>query len=231
MIVAGGTWENSIAGLFLMRLNPAEKETLTETGKQGEARTRARIAGGITLLLLVVLAVFLVHAGDWLVVDDPQPADVIVVLAGDPKHRSDRALELLRQGYVPKVLVDVPTAGNLYGFTHLELAAKYYGSLPEAGAINICPIDGLSTKDETVDVRRCLAGKSAKRILLVTSDYHTVRALRIFQKEMPDKIFSIAAARDPAQFGTRWWTHRQWAKTCLDEWMRRFWWTAVDRWR
>jgi hypothetical protein len=214
-----------------MSMRPADKEILTEKERKGRARSRTRIAVGVVLLALVLLFVFLVNAGDWLVVDDPQPADVLVVLAGDPKHRSDRALELLRQGYGPKVVIDVPTAGNLYGFTHLELAEKYYGRLPEAAAIHICPIEGLSTKDETDDVRRCLAGQSGKRILLVTSDYHTVRALRIFQKEMPDKIFSIAAAHDPAQFGTQWWTHRQWAKMCFDEWLRRFWWTAVDRWR
>jgi hypothetical protein len=41
----------------------------------------------------------------------------------------------------------------------------------------------------------------------------------------------VAAARDDTQFGTRWWTDRQWAKTCLDEWLRLIWWNGVERWR
>jgi hypothetical protein len=40
----------------------------------------------------------------------------------------------------------------------------------------------------------------------------------------------VAAAYDDAQFGAPWWKHRQWAKTNVDEWLRMFWWQAVDRW-
>ena len=76
-----------------------------------------------------------------------------------------------------------------------------------------------------------LAGQTAKRILIVTSDYHTRRALSIFRHELPGRSFSVAAAYDPAEFGTLWWTHRQWAKILFDEWIRLVWWNAVDRWR
>ena len=60
----------------------------------------------------------------------------------------------------------------------------------------------------------------------MTSDFHTRRALSIFREEVPGRSFSVAAAKDETQFGTRWWTHRQWAKTCLDEWMKVVWWTC-----
>ena len=90
---------------------------------------------------------------------------------------------------------------------------------------------GLSTKDESHDVERCLAGTDAKSILIVSSDFHTRRALSIFRHEIPEASFSTAASRDETQFGTRWWTHRQWAKTCVDEWLRLVWWNTVDRWR
>ncbi len=32
--------------------------------------------------------------------------------------------------------------------------------------------------------------------------------------------YSVAAARDDAQFGVKWWAHRQSAKTLVDEWLR-----------
>ena len=102
-------------------------------------------------------------------------------------------------------------------------------TLPEF--TTLCPITGLSTRDESHDVARCVAQQNVGRILIVTSDYHTRRALSIFRHEMPGTSFSIAAAHDSSQFGVRWWTHRQWAKVCLDEWLRLFWWTAIERWR
>ncbi len=63
---------------------------------------------------------------------------------------------------------------------------------------------------------------------MVTSDYHTRRALSIFRHELPQYQFSVAAAHDPQQFGISWWKHRQWAKLNFDEWIRAVWWYGVD---
>lgn len=171
------------------------------------------------------------NAGRALVVDAPQPSDVIVVLAGETNQRPARALELLQQGYARRVVMDVPVATKIYEFTQVQLAEKYVQDLPQASLIQVCPIAGLSTRDESRDAEKCLSRKEDNRVLIVTSDFHTRRALSIFRHEVPGKSFCVAAAHDDAQFGTRWWRHRQWAKTWLDEWLRLLWWTAVDRWR
>lgn len=181
---------------------------------------------GLTALLLA----FMLHAGGLLVVDEPQPSDVILVLAGETDRRPARALELRAQGYGRRVLLDVPAAAKTYGFTEVQLASQYIRTLPQAASVEICPIDGLSTRDESHDVARCLANQEGNRILIVTSEFHTRRALSIFRHEVHGKSFSVAAARDDIQFGTNWWTHRQWAKTCVDEWLRLLWWTLVERW-
>ena len=181
--------------------------------------------------LLVALMVLLAHAGKMMVIDSPQPSDVIVLLAGETDSRPARALELLDQGYAPRLLIDVPVDDRIFGFTIEQLAEHYEHSRPEAARLGICPIVGLSTREESHDVERCLAKEQGTRILIVTSDYHTHRALSIFRHEIRGKTFSIAAAYDSTQFGTRWWTHRQWAKTWFDEWLRWFWWALVERWR
>lgn len=173
----------------------------------------------------------LAGAGRMLIVDAPEKSDVILVLAGETAYRPARALELLQQGYAPSVLMDVPATGSIYGIPVLQLAERYVDQLPRAGQVRICPIVGLSTRDETRDVAKCLDHEEARRILIVTSEFHTRRALSIFRHEMPGRSFSIAAAYDTTQFGVRWWSHRQWAKTLVDEWMRMAWWYAVDRWR
>jgi len=171
------------------------------------------------------------RAGSFLVVDDPRPSDIIVVLAGETDRRPVRALELLDQGYARRVMIDVPAEARIYTYTQLDLAQQYVQSLPQAANVTVCPTEGLSTKEETRDVEKCLAGESGGRVLIVTSDFHTRRALSIFRRELHGRTFSAAASRDSTQFGARWWTHRQWAKTLVDEWLRLLWWNIVDQWR
>lgn len=178
-----------------------------------------------------MLLVFAANAGRLLVVDDPQPSDVILVLAGETDRRPARAIQLLEQGYARRVVIDVPAEARIFGSTELQLAEKYAQSLPQASAIRICPIEGLSTRDESHDAGKCLAHEDGRRILIVTSEFHTRRGLSIFRREMRGYSFSVAMARDDAEFGTRWWTHREWAKTCLGEWERLLWWTLLERWK
>ncbi len=178
-----------------------------------------------------LLAGLLAGAGKFLVVDVPRPSDVILVLAGETNRRPETAVRLLAQGYGRKVILDVPTNATVYEFNELQLAQKYIQDLPQGAAIRVCPIDGLSTKDEAHDAEKCLVREGGDSVLIVTSDFHTRRALDVFKREIPGRSFSVAAVRDDAQYGARWWTHRQWAKTFVDEWLRLLWWKCVDQWR
>jgi hypothetical protein len=170
-------------------------------------------------------------AGSFLVLDAPRPADVILVLAGETDARPQRALQLLAQGYGRRIVLDVPANTKIYEFTQIQLAEKFVHDLPQAALVRVCPIEGLSTKDESKDAEKCLAREGGKSVLIVTSDFHTRRALSVFRREIPEYKYSVAASRDEEQFGVRWWKHRQWAKTCVNEWVRFIWWKAVDQWR
>ena len=190
------------------------------------------------MLLLAAAAMILgSQAGSWLVVDNPQPADAIVVLAGETEQRPAKGLQLLTQGLAPRMVLDAPAGSHIYRRSQLELAQQYLSGLPAAQQLSACPVFGLSTRDEARDVARCLAasgtanGSEIHHVLLVTSDFHTRRALAVFRHEIPGVQFSAGAAYDPIQYGNRWWQHRQWAKTFFDECVRLIWWSAVDRWR
>ena len=50
------------------------------------------------LAVLIIVLVAASQAAHFLVLDEPQPSDAIVVLAGETNLRPARALELLRQG-------------------------------------------------------------------------------------------------------------------------------------
>lgn len=186
----------------------------------------------LAVVVLVLFALFLFStSGAFLVKNDPQRADLIVVLAGETDRRPARALELLQQGYAPKLMLDVPAAEKIFDQQTLDIAQKFVNRQPQHEAVSICPIAGLSTKTEAQDVKHCLAQTSANRILLVTSDYHTRRALSTFRRELAGRQFFVAAAEDPKQFGQHWWQHRQWAKMNFDEWLKLVWWEVIDRWR
>ncbi len=68
-------------------------------------------------------------------------------------------------------------SAKIYQFTQLQLAEKYIQDFPRRQSIRICPIDGLSTKEESKDVEKCLAREGFKRVLIVTSQFpHPARA-------------------------------------------------------
>jgi hypothetical protein len=183
------------------------------------------------VVLAGLCAMLAAKAGGFLVIDEPRQSDVILVLAGETDRRPARALQLLAQGYGRRVVLDVPTNSKLYEFTQIQLAQKYIQDLPQGASVSVCPINGLSTKEESKDVEKCLEHEGGERVLIVTSDFHTRRALSVYRRELPGHEYSVAAAWNERQFGVSWWTHRQWAKTFVDEWLRFLWWKAIDQWR
>jgi uncharacterized SAM-binding protein YcdF (DUF218 family) len=183
------------------------------------------------ILILAALVLWTVgESGRFLVVDDPQKADAILVLAGETGHRPARALELLQRGYARRVILDVPENERVFGADGVQLAQAWIHAQPQAAALSICPITALSTKTESFESAACLRREGVHSVLIVTSDFHTRRARSVYRKEQPEFAFSVAASQDSSQFGERWWQHRQWAKTNLDEWFRLIWWECVDRW-
>lgn len=186
----------------------------------------------LSLGLLGLFAALVAGTGRFLVVDEPEKSDAILVLAGETYNRPMLALDLLERGYAPRIVMDVPAAERIYQWTAPELAQRWVQGLPQANSISICPIHGLSTRDESHEAENCMArAGGVHKVLIVTSDFHTRRARSVFQHEIPGLEFNIAAAHNPAEFGVLWWRQREWAKTNLYEWMRLMWWELVDRWR
>jgi uncharacterized SAM-binding protein YcdF (DUF218 family) len=188
----------------------------------------------LALLALVGAALaFALNAGWILVVRDVRHADAIVVLEGETERRPALGLELMRQGYAPRVLLDASIDARLYQWTRAEIAEQYIRTLlpTVAGSVSVCGVSALSTMEEATQARRCLDAVGARSLLVVTSEYHTRRALSVFRHTFPDRPIGVAGAVEPDQFGVRWWRHRQWAKVTLGEWTRLVWWECVDRWR
>ena len=181
-------------------------------------------------LLAVVLALVLVAATYpiWLTAlagylvqsDAPVPADMIVVLAGDfTGSRIFTAGGLVRQGFAGKALVSGPA--GVYGLyeSDLAIALAVRNGYPAAYFVAF-PNDSKSTASESEAVIAELRRLHVHKIDLVTSNFHTRRAARIFRSQAPDMEVHVVAAPDRYFTTNGWWKEREGRKTFLLEWMK-----------
>lgn len=187
----------------------------------------------VVAVVLVLLLIF--QPGSFLVFNDPQKSDAIVVLAGDHNDvRYNHGMELLRAGYGQHLVLDVGY-GRIFGQSAMDLAANFVkeSAGADASRVSICAIDHDSTNEEAPQIGECLARLQPPphSVVVVTDEYHTRRALSILRKRVPQYEWSAGAAVDPGLFGTPWWKQREWAKTYLYEVEKLLWWELWERWR
>lgn len=164
--------------------------------------------------VLAALGGFLVKAGP------PRKADVIVVLAGDSwGNRIRKAGDLVREGWAPKVLVSGPNGS--YGSYECDLAIPFAvkTGYPESYFSHL-EHNARSTEEEAKAVVEKLRAMGAKRVILVTSNFHTRRAGKIFHRAAPDLEIFVVASRDEFFSPENWWQNREARKTFLLEWMK-----------
>lgn len=151
----------------------------------------------IAAIVLVFGLALLEKTGEYLVMDQPAHADVIVVLAGDRNDRRFfRGLELLHQGYAPRMLVDANSDMIFFGRTPTVLEDQLIRSLNlNVDQVQVCPTQGDSTDEETRYVAQCLHTDQISSALLVTSDFHTRRTISIFKHRLPKYRWSAALAK------------------------------------
>jgi len=116
------------------------------------------------------------------------------------------------------------------GRTQAE-AAQEFIARRHLDNVEVCPGRMASTAEEVAVVAPCLTSRHAHRVLIVTSAYHTRRALDIFRHRLSQYEWSVTAAPDDTAYRKDWWHRRAWAKTWLGETERFAWWELVDRWR
>ena len=180
------------------------------------------------LALAVVLPIthtaWLTALGNRLVREDgPAKADLAVVLAGDKYgNRILKGAELVSRGYVPAVLVSGPGLYNTYECDMAIEFAVRQGSPPQ-WFIRL-PHHADSTSEEAWQVLHYLASHNIRSILLVTSDYHTARAGRIYRKAIRNGNAGIqmrvVAAPDRWFHPDSWWKSREGRKIFVMEWAK-----------
>jgi uncharacterized SAM-binding protein YcdF (DUF218 family) len=178
-------------------------------------------------LLVVALAAVVAHPvwmsalGGYLVrAEEPAPADIAVVPAGDGfGNRILKAADLVRRGFTPRVLVSGPD--GMYDSNEADLAIAYvvHRGNPPAWFIRF-PIKAYSTREEARLIVPELRRLGVRRVLLVTSDYHTRRAGAIYRAAAPEIEFRVVAAPDRFFRSGEWWRTREGQKRFVLEWMK-----------
>lgn len=196
-------------------------------------RSRDSQRGGIfsKLLFLIFLIVFvfimylarypiLRFAGDFWVMDEtPQVSDVIVILSDDnyEASRATRAAQLFKSGMAPRILASGRLLRPYAGIAELmEHDLKVQG-VP-ANAIVPLAHRGTNTREEAVADAQEIASHGWKKVLLVTSNYHTRRADYIFARTLPKGTeLRVVSAPDSEYDPDSWWEHRTGLKRFLYE--------------
>ncbi|MCC6540513.1 MAG: YdcF family protein [Bryobacterales bacterium] len=159
--------------------------------------------------------------GVWLV--DAQPpvkAEIGVVLAGDFYGlRVLRGASLVREGFVPKVLVS--GAPGVFSFYESDLAVQFAvkEGFPEA-SLEAFHTDHHSTQEEAHIIGKELRRRGIRSALIVTSDFHTRRAGRIWRYTVPWLEQRMVSSNDRFFRRPAWWRGRESAKRVSDEWMK-----------
>jgi uncharacterized SAM-binding protein YcdF (DUF218 family) len=179
----------------------------------------------LLVVVFVARGLWLPAFGHGLIHDDgPAKADIAVVLAGDPYgHRILKAAELVKQGYVPAVLVSGPA--GIYGLYESDLAVAFAvrHGYPTEWFIPFRNTS-LSTRDEAGGILAELRRRNIHSFLLVTTSYHSARATRVYRSLLRASAgsltFRTVAAPDEFFSPGSWWKVREGRKIVYTEWSK-----------
>jgi uncharacterized SAM-binding protein YcdF (DUF218 family) len=180
--------------------------------------------GGIIFRLLFLIAfavlVFLLYlarhplmrvAGNFWVVDEgPVASDAIVILGDDnyPADRATRAAELIKAGWAPRVIASGRYLRPSASIAELEEHDLMDRGVPQSAIVRLAH-RAENTHDEAQAISQFILSKGWKRIIVVTSNYHTRRSRYICERLFPPgTALRVVAARDSDFDPDSWWHTR-----------------------
>lgn len=176
---------------------------------------------GLALLLVVLAGLFLFRhvlmeaAGEWLVVSDPlTPASAIIVLSGDDVRgdRSARAAQLYKNGWAPVIVASGSEIRSYLSETDLETRDLTQDGVPASAIVPLRQSD-LYTLAEARDLLQLVRARGWRKVIVVTSNFHTRRARYIFRHVFPESIqVEVTPAQDTHFQPDDWWKSREGTK-------------------
>jgi uncharacterized SAM-binding protein YcdF (DUF218 family) len=136
----------------------------------------------VLLLVATLVALVYYYPEKFICVDSgPVTGDVIVVLGGGLRERPVRAAELFKQHAAPRIII------TGFGDDEINRQILLQNGVPASG-IEV-ENKSQSTRDNAEFTIKLLRAEHARRVILVTSWYHSRRALKTFEHYAPDLTF------------------------------------------
>jgi uncharacterized SAM-binding protein YcdF (DUF218 family) len=191
--------------------------------------TGRRLVGALACGLLVLAAssapAWLPAVGEFLVVDQPpQPADAIIVLAGNAPERLRHAESLYDAGLAPLLVVsdeEVRSQTLDTTWTALYRAGVVARSLPPGALIVVGDPPPDSTLDEATRVAALMQDRGLRSALLVTDPFHSRRASLLFGAAFRRRGLELRTSPGPDELDLpHWWTHAYSARMVVEEYAK-----------
>lgn len=167
------------------------------------------------IILIIVIAVLMViielNLGRFLVESDKlEKEDVIAVFSGDSGARTERAVELLKEGYADYLIL---SGGKVYDDVTMAELMKNHAIKLGVDESKILIDDEASTTNENAEFTADIIEENNFRsVIVVTSDYHTRRSKLAMKKALEntlidgEKVEVTVTPFKEEKFTTKWWT-------------------------
>jgi uncharacterized SAM-binding protein YcdF (DUF218 family)/glycosyltransferase involved in cell wall biosynthesis len=183
-------------------------------------RTLATVAGlAATYVVLFHTPLPWLLAAPLAVIDPPRPADAVVVFAGGVgesgqagggyQERVRQAVELYRAGFAPLLVF---SSGYVFAFPEAEVMRDLAQSQGIPAAAIILEPRARNTRENILFVGDLLRARGIRSALLVTSPYHTRRALLSWHRLLPD----VTVTSTPVPV-SRFYAHHPWSGASLEQ--------------
>lgn len=150
----------------------------------------------------------------------PNNVDAIVVLGGGTGNRVDTALSFYNESNSKYLIM---TAGPLFDNSFAQLMKDYAINNGAAESSIILEEKSLSTKDHPIYLDTVFKKYDCKKVVIVTSKFHTKRSYETFLNyyRNSDISFYMLSAPDKIDY-SRWYKNHESAEKVLIELSKRF---------
>ena len=195
---------------------------------------RGGIVAKLIALLVIVLLIGLVYLARapllrvvgnyWIKSDPPANVDAIVILSDDNFNadRAARAADLYHDGWAPRVVGSGRRLRPYFSIADLMEHDLELRGVPKQAVIPF-PHDARNTLEELRGIREFVDQHGWKRVMIVTSSYHTRRTRYLCEHVFPPQVrVLVVAAPDHDYDPDSWWKTRIGIKTFFHEFVGMF---------
>ena len=164
----------------------------------------------ISIIILIIVGIG-ANLGSFLIVNDElHKADAVVVFSGDNGPRTEKGVELLKEGLGDYLIL---SGGIVYDDVTMAGLMKKHVMKLGISEEKILIDDKASTTHENAEfTKEIIEENNFKSIIVVTSEYHSRRSKAAMEKALKnilidgEKVEVMVAHSTEEKFTSRWWT-------------------------